>query len=190
MRVTVGGHGSGYAPNTRCLKGLVLAMALLSGAGLQAAEPEAPPVRVCDILHDLASYDGKVVAVIGRFSSRAGGRFMSEQGCAVVKNGEHSDATAIQIFYDAKTAPRPPHGLSFDRDLIYKELESVKRQTSLANFRFGSQDYDRWAVVYGRIEVNKDTPSAALVKPAEKEFEPAPARLICTSNTMVVFLAN
>jgi hypothetical protein len=108
--------------------------------------------------------------------------------CDATKGESHPDPAAIVVVYDSKSAPKPPHDLYFDRSLVDKELELIRRQTSLASFRFGSQDYDRWAVVYGRVEMNKD--SASRSKPVGREFEPAPARIVCTSSTMVVFIAE
>ena len=37
---------------------------------IEAAEPALQPVTVCEVLQDLSAYDGKVVAVVGRFSFR------------------------------------------------------------------------------------------------------------------------
>jgi hypothetical protein len=163
-------------------------MVCLSVAGLYAAEDSLPVLRVCEILHDLPSYDGKVVAVVGRFSYREEGRFLSEKMCDSTKSEGHLDPAAILVVYDSKSAPKPARDLYFDRSLVDKELELIRRQTSLASFRFGSQDYDRWAVVYGRIEINKD--SAVRSKPLRNEFEPAAARIVCTSKSMVVFLSD
>ena len=160
----------------------------LSGARLYAPEAPLPVVRVCDILRDLPSYHGKNVAIVGRFSYRDEGRFVSEKTCDSIKSEARTDPAAILVLYDSKSAPKPPHDLYFDRNLVDKQLELIRRQTSLASFRFGSQDYDRWAVVYGRIEMNKD--SAPRSKPASNQFEPAPARIICASSSMVVFLAD
>ena len=168
--------------------GVLFVMVCLSGAGLYAAEDSLPVLRVCEILHDLPSYDGKVVAVVGRFSYREEGRFLSEKTCDSIKSEGHPDPAAMLVVYDSKSAPKPARDLYFDRSLVDKELEVIRRQTSLASFRFGSQDYDRWAVVYGRIEMNKD--SAPRSKPLRNEFEPAAARIICTSKSMVVFLSD
>jgi hypothetical protein len=162
--------------------------AMVSVAGLYAADAPLPVVRVCEILRDLPSYRGKVVAVVGRFSYRDAGRFLSEKMCDSTKSEGHPDPAAILVLYDSKSAPKPPHDLYFDRSLIDKELEVIRRQTSLASFRFGSQDYDRWAVVYGRIEMNNE--SAPRSKAVANEFEPAPAKMICSSSTVVVFLAD
>ena len=162
--------------------------AMVSVAGLYAADAPLPVVRVCEIMRDLPSYHGKVVAVVGRFSYREPGRFLSEKVCDSTKSEGHPDPAAIQVLFDSKSAPKPPAVLSFDRSLVHKELELIRRETSLASFRFGSQDYDRWAVVYGRIEVSKE--SSPRSKTLGSEFEPAPAKIICASGTMVVFLTD
>jgi hypothetical protein len=163
-------------------------MVCLPSAGLHAAEAPLPVIRVCEILRDLSSYQGKTAAVVGRFSYREEGRFLSEKACESTKGEGHADSPAILVLYDSKSAPKPPDDLYFDRRLVYKELELIRRQTSLASFRFGSQDYDRWAVVYGRIERNKD--AAPRSKSSGSEFEPIPARIICISGDVVVFLTD
>jgi len=167
--------------------GATLGAFCFCSAGLFAADAPLPVVRVCDILRDLPSYRGTAVAVIGRFSFREGGRFLTEKACSTKDDGQ-PDRPTVVVLYDSKSAPKPPHDLYFDRRLVDKQLELIRRQTSLASFRFGSQDYDRWAVVYGRIEMNKE--STLRSKSLGGEFEPAPARIICSSSTMVVFLAD
>jgi hypothetical protein len=123
---------------------------------------------------------------VGRFSYRETGRFLSEKACAETKSG----GSAIQVLFDSKSAPKPPSDLYFDRNLVYKNLGLIRQQTSLASFRFGSQDYDRWAIVYGRIEVHKGATPPSKPKAAAGEFEPVPANLVCSSDTMVVFLRD
>ena len=40
----------------------------------------------------------------------------------------------------------------------------MQEHTKLHTFRFGTSDYDRWAVVYGRVESDKaKTPAVRLV---------------------------
>jgi hypothetical protein len=137
-------------------------------------------VRVCDVIRDLASYAGKVVAIVGRFSYREEGRFMSEEACEGLKTGDPA-SSKVPVFFDIKAAPKPESS-SIDRSLVYKELEIIRRHTSLANFRFGSEDYDRWAVAYGRVELS--------AKNSGKKFDHTPAKFICASASMVVFLTN
>ena len=46
-----------------------------------AADPPLVPLTVCEVLHDLASNEGKTVAVLGRYSFRENGRWMGAQVC-------------------------------------------------------------------------------------------------------------
>ena len=46
-----------------------------------AADPPLVPLTVCEVLHDLASNEGKAVAVLGRYSFRENGRWMGAQVC-------------------------------------------------------------------------------------------------------------
>jgi hypothetical protein len=50
---------------------------------------------------------------------------------------------------------------ALDAVSVSRKLKVVQEQTSLRTFRFGTPDYDRWAVVYGRIEVDKNKPGEA-----------------------------
>ena len=45
---------------------------------------------------------------------------------------------------------------------VHRKLAEMQHHTTLAKFRFGTPDYDRWAVVWGRIEPRKaDEPRKA-----------------------------
>jgi hypothetical protein len=166
----------------------VLAAAFFLNSALAAAEASVQVVRVCDVIRDLPSYVGKVVAIVGRLSYREEGRFISEETCEGSKTGNLASSNVIPVFFDIKAAPKPLESSSIDPNLVYKELEIIKRRTALANFRFGSEDYDRWAVAYGRLEMMKD-PSPR-PKNSGKKLAPTPARLICASASTIVFLAN
>ena len=53
---------------------------------------------------------------------------------------------------DPKDAPKPPEHLNLDSAALKSKFAIVQRRSTLVNFRFGTSDYDRWAVVYGRVE--------------------------------------
>jgi hypothetical protein len=55
---------------------------------------------------------------------------------------------------DSKSGPRPPEVFAVDGAALSRKLKAVQERTSLRTFRFGTPDYDRWAVVYGRIEAD------------------------------------
>lgn len=108
-------------------------------------------MTVCEVVSNLPANDGKVVAVIGRYSFRSIGRWMGEQSCAAA--GSPSPTTPeLWMVEDAKEAPKPPEHLNLDSAALKSKFALVQRRSSLGNFRFGTSDYDRWAVVYGRVE--------------------------------------
>jgi hypothetical protein len=159
---------------------------------VRAAEPPLRPVTVCEIMQNLAAYDGKVVAVVGRFSARQTGRWLGEQKCE--RNLVVSDQqwpNAFWLVYDAATAPPPPAVLAVDAPLLAQKLQAVKAGTSLGKLRFGSGDTDAWAVVYGRVETRKDLVTVTAAGTRKNGFgvgESSPARLVCHSEAAVISL--
>jgi len=133
------------------------------------------PYTVCEILHDLPMYDGKPVAVLGRYSFRQDGRWLGEQSCA--------DTTLAQptlwLTEDGSDGPKPPADFELDGSALGQKLADVRRRTALGKFRFGSPDYDRWAVVYGRVESRKG-----------EATRKAPADLVFRGDGVIVFLAQ
>lgn len=165
------------------------AIGLIAGYALCAPEAHVEPVRVCEVLQNLSSYSGKVVAVVGRYSFRRTGRFISESICGhKTVTGGFTWPNVMRISFDEKNGPRPPERMEIDPRTVYQKLAQIEQHTALAKIRFGTPDYDRWAVVYGRIE-----PSPALsaspppIQSGDGEFEPAPVHLICRSEVVVMF---
>lgn len=159
---------------------------------MPAAEPRLQPVTVCEVLQNLAEYDGKVVAVVGRFSYRQAGRWLGEQKCAqkLVAGGQEWP-NAFWIAYDPANAPKPPSVLAVDATMLAQKLREVKMGTLLSKLPFGSTDYDNWALVYGRVETRKDLIIATPTGSRKNGFgygESSPARLVCHGDAEVVFL--
>ncbi|HWB84141.1 MAG TPA: hypothetical protein VG675_08380 [Bryobacteraceae bacterium] len=152
---------------------------VLCSSALAAGTPLVP-TTVCEILHDLTSYTGKDVAVLGRYSFRSAGRWLSEQACTP----KSSVSPLLWLTEDLKDAPKPPADFELDGVALRRKFADLRQHTSLGNFRFGTPDYDRWAVVYGRISLRKPDPAAS------KDSSPAPAAdLMYRGNGVVVFLA-
>lgn len=84
---------------------------------------------------------------------------MGEQAC------ENSTSAAPQIWLveDLKNGPKPPEHLELDGALLKKKFADMQSRTALGKFRFGTADYDRWAVVYGRFEQRKGERGLTLV---------------------------
>ena len=147
--------------------------ALLCGFAL-AADPPIVPLTVCEVLHDLPSNEGKSVAVLGRYSFRENGLWIGEQACGAGS----PTPPLLWLTEDSKEGPRPPGDFELDAVALNRKLAAIQQHTSLGKFRFGTPDYDRWAVVYGRVEARKAD--------AAKQ---APANLVFRGSGVVIFLA-
>lgn len=148
------------------------------------AQPERSPLkptRVCEAISEVEA-GGKAVAVIGRFSFREYGRFLSEASC-----GEDEGTSSLQVIYDDNSGIKTPDEFVLDRTDLYEKLAVVKRKTRLKQFRFGSTEYDRWAVVYGRIEPLTESDRKGASRHGS-EFAGVSGRLVCQSETMVVVI--
>jgi len=161
----IGGWRFAYLPVLLC------ALAL-------AADPPLVPLTVCEVLHDLASNEGKTVAVLGRYSFRENGRWMGEQVCDAGSPGPGGAPPLLWLVEDSSEGPKPPGDFELDGVTLQRKLALIQQHTSLGKFRFGTPDYDRWAVVYGRVEARK----------AEAARQ-APANLVFRGSGVVVFLA-
>jgi len=132
------------------------ACAVLLSCASFAADPPLAPLTVCEVLRDLPAQQGKDVAVLGRYSFRTSGRWVGEQACQ-----PSLDAPPTLTLVEESDAPKLPESYDLDGAAVHRKLTDVQRRTSLGKFRFGTPDYDRWAVVYGRVE--KRTGAATLV---------------------------
>ena len=144
---------------------------LLAVAAPCAEEPIIP-YTVCEIAGDLAKFDGNPVAALGRYSFRGDGRWLGEQAC-----GGSADAAQLRLNEDGKEGPKAPGTFELDAVTLNRKFADLRKHTALGKFRFGSPDYDRWAVVYGRVETRK----------AEDERK-AVANLVFRGDGVVVFL--
>jgi hypothetical protein len=165
VQENIGGWRFAYLPMLLC------AFAL-------AADPPLVPLTVCEVLHDLPSYEGKGVAVVGRYSFREGGRWMGEQACDAGSPGPGGTPPLLWLVEDSGDGPKPPGDFELDAVALNRKLALMRQHTSLGKFRFGTPDYDRWAVVYGRVETRK-----------AEAAKQAPANLVFRGSGVVVFLA-
>jgi len=150
-----------------------VAIALLWTALTAGAEAPPPLTTVCEILKDMAAHNGKVVLVIARFSFRRDGRFLSQEACTP----KQAEPGVLWLTDDSKTAPKVPPVMEIDRRSVEEKLQHIRQTTALKKFRFGSPEYDNWAVVYGQVQ-----------RPAAKKDEPSPAHLLIRSDGAIVFL--
>jgi hypothetical protein len=147
--------------------------AFLGAAALSPADRGIVPLSVCDLLRDLPAHDGQAVALVGRYSYRTNARWVSQQGCAGLPDGQ----ATLWMVEDSKEAPKAPDIFEFDATALDKKLAEVQEHTPLGKFRFGVMDYDRWAVIYGRVDVRKG-----------EDAKKYPANLVIRSNAMIISL--
>jgi hypothetical protein len=154
-----------------------LAIIFLTCAAAQCADDTVIPQTVCEVVSNLAAHEGKIVAIIGRYSFRANGRWMGEEKCP----GE-GPTPALWMVENPKDGPTPPEHLNLDRAALKDKFALVQRRSALQNFRFGTSDYDRWAVVYGRVE--KRPAEVAANDPAHKTS----ANLIFRGSSVIIVI--
>jgi hypothetical protein len=148
--------------------------ALAAFPGL-CADSAVVPVTVCEVVRDLAQYQDKAVAVLGRYSFRQHGRWVAEQAC----DEQPPSGPMLWLVEDAKDGPKPPSDFEIDAPTLERKWADMRKRTSLAKFRFGTPDYDRWAVVYGRVETRRG-----------EAAKTAPADLVFRGDGVVVFLTQ
>jgi len=157
----------GFCGRSILIAGLLCALAT-------AAEPPLVPLTVCEVLRDLAALEGKTVVVVGRYSFRQNGRWMGEQSCAATAPAP----PVLWLTEDARNAPKPPDDFELDALALHRKFVEIQRHTSLAKIKFGNPDYDRWAMVYGRVEARKGDDAKASL-----------ANVIFRGSGVVVFLS-
>ena len=126
---------------------LASVLVILAGTASPADAPLVPKT-VCDVARNLTALEGASLAVLGRYSFRSTGRWLDEQAC----DPAAAATPRLWLQEDAENAPRPEEKLELDAEAVRNELAEVQKRTSLGKFRFGSTDYDRWAVIFGRVE--------------------------------------
>ena len=129
------------------------------------------PVTVCEVLHDLSAAGRAPVAVMGRYSFRSDGRWLSEQAC------DGAAPPVLWLVEDGSAGPKPPADFELDGVVLGRKFSQMQMHTALGKFRFGSSDYDRWAVVYGQVQPR-----------AGEAAKKAPADLVFRGDGVVVFL--
>jgi hypothetical protein len=95
---------------------------------------------------------------------------MGEEGCG-------PSPAVLALNEDAATAPRPPANFQLEAGAFNKKFAEMVKHTALGKFRFGTPEYDRWAVVYGRVVARKGD-----------DGKKAPAELVFRGSGVVLFL--
>lgn len=145
----------------------------LTGAAAFPADAPLVPLTVCEVVRDLAAREGQALAIVGRYSFRSNGRSLEEQAC----DPAVTIPPQLRMVEDSVDSPKPPDSYELDAGELRRKLADIQKRTSLGKFRFGSPDYDRWAVVFGRVEAAKGA-----------DAQKMPVNLAFRGNGVVVFL--
>ena len=151
----------------------VTSVLALTCAAAPPADAPVVPLTVCEVVRDLPAQEGRSLPVLGRYSFRASGISLAEQACDPPARTEPE----FRLVEDGKDGPRPPDSFELDAAAVQHKLADVRKRTSLGKFRFGTPDYDRWAVVYGRVQTI----------PAQVATAP-PANLVFRGDGVVIFV--
>ena len=148
-------------------------MCALTGAAAFPADAPLVPLTVCEVVRDLAAQEGRALAILGRYSFRANGRSLGEQAC----DPAAAIPPQLRLVEDGQDGPKPPDSYELDAAEVRRKLADMQKRTPLGKFRFGSPDYDRWAVVFGRVQAAKGA-----------DAQKMPADLAFRGGGVVVFL--
>jgi len=154
----------------RVLKGILF----LTVAFVACADAPLVPMSVCEVLRELQQEDGKSIAVLGRYSFRSNGRWIGEQAC-----GASADVPPMLMLVETSTAPAPPGNFELDAAALRKKWTEMQHKTSLGKFRFGTPDYDRWAVIFGEVKARTG-----------EDAKRAAANLLFRGDGVVLFLTQ
>jgi hypothetical protein len=167
----------------------ILPLALLLASTPPQKKTNDPPsdfATVCEVLANRGAYDGKVVALVGRWSSTDEGFWLASDCESSVKTGDYVWGSIIFLAYDPSSpsiflnGPRPD------------DVEANKRIAEMTLRSKSSTDKHEWAVVYGRIETKEHL--ATVVARDGKSARPAgyghlnaaPAQIVYRQKDLVI----
>jgi hypothetical protein len=85
------------------------------------------PLGVCEVLRDLAGLAGKAIPVLGRYSYRENGRWMSEQACDPAAPAP----AELWLLESSTDGPMPPRDYEIDAVVLKRKRIEMERRTSL-----------------------------------------------------------
>src|SRR5437899_12325420 len=130
----------------RCLCVLTLLLTATSAATQVSTDKTPAFVTVCEVLANRESYNGKVVALIGRWSATDEGFWLVDDCDRQVKTDDYVWANIISLKYDPSSESILSNGAKPDRIAAEKKIAQLKTRSK------PSKNKVDWAVVYGRIE--------------------------------------
>ena len=129
------------------------------------AQDQVRTATVCEVLASQKTFEGQPVAIVGRYSLRETGRLLGEDDCSYAGP---ATATAVKpavvtLRLDRSGAPHLAAAFAVEAPKLDEKVRLVHAHSRLENFPFGTPDYDRWAVVYGKFEIQAIQPARAVL---------------------------
>ncbi len=122
----------------------------------QTSKIEKPlePVTVCDVINDRAFYNGKTVAVIGRWLPTDEGFWLADDCVTQIKTGDYVWGNDVSLEYDSSAATALTQGFRLNKATVKKKIAEMKSRLK------PSSEKIQWAVVYGRVETQEQLKTA------------------------------
>jgi hypothetical protein len=138
---------------------------LLCLGPLLAAQDQVRTATVCEVLAKQKTFEGQPIAVVGRYSLRKSGRLLGEDDCSYAGPLEPAAVkpAVLALRLDRAGAPHLAAAFSVEAPKLDEKIRLVQAHSRLGNFPFGTPDYDRWAVVYGKFETQPGPPFRAVL---------------------------
>jgi len=174
----------------KCLLTLALLVAATSVAA-QTSTNKAPDgfVTVCEVLTNRRSYDGKVVALIGRWSPTDEGFWLADDCENPAKTAHYVWSNIIFLAYDPSSPSIFAKGPKLDLAAANKKIAKLKA-------RKPTNDKLTWAVVYGRIETKDQLPTVvagdgkSIFPAGYGHLNAAPAQIVYREKDLVIVPRN
>ena len=143
-------------------------------------------VTVCDVINNRAFYDGKVVAVIGRWSPTDEGFWLADDCSTQIKTGDYVWNNIVSLEYDPSSPTALTNGFKLNKAAVKKKIAEMKSRLKATKEKTG------WAVVYGRVETQEELQTAyaldgkSIFPAGFGHLNAAPAQVVYRKNDLKV----
>jgi len=136
---------------------LILLLFIAAGSSVPQTSKVEPPEKltsVCDILSNRGVYNGRLVALIGRWVSTDEGSWIESDCEKPIKTGSYTWSDIIFLNQDSSSPTIFAKHISFDFATADSKIAELTAHGKLPNEKV------RWAVVYGLLETKEELETA------------------------------
>ena len=134
---------------------MAVGIGCIFGGDTARSKPTVPVLTVCEALNSLGQHNGKLVIVVGKLVGTDEGSWLREDCDEKIVTDTYTWAHIISLSYlrsEVEPPPRVPRDFNWNRPLLIKKLNQVRRTTRLQILKQDNYT-DRWFAVFGRFEV-------------------------------------